>query len=147
MSEARSYPSLFLSRVENLQETSHHSPTSAGTVFPWIVTHRVPIPFLGIDTLGNTPEVKCYNGISVRLRIRSHPSVYPGDSYTLTLSRRHSGDVKKYQQAFLVPLPGNGFRESMNPTILVSFIFLFISTSTPAILGRLSLYTPSAHYE
>jgi hypothetical protein len=35
--------------------------------------------------------------VSVSLRIRSHPSVYSGVSYTLTLSRRCSGDVKKYQ--------------------------------------------------
>jgi hypothetical protein len=40
------------------------------------------------------------------------------------LSRRRSGDVKKYQQAFLVPLLGYGSREITNPTILVSFVFI-----------------------
>jgi hypothetical protein len=54
--------------------------------------------FLGMKPFGILPREKCYNGVFVRLRTRSHPSVYPGDSYTLTLSRRHSGEVKKYQQ-------------------------------------------------
>jgi hypothetical protein len=34
----------------------------------------------------------------VRLQTRSYSQVYPDDSYTLTLSRHHSNDVKKYQQ-------------------------------------------------
>jgi hypothetical protein len=57
-------------------------------------THRSldSIPF------GILPREKCYNGVSVRLRIRSHSSVYPGVSYVLTLTRRNSGEVKKYQQ-------------------------------------------------
>jgi hypothetical protein len=33
----------------------------------------------------------------VRLRIRSHSLVYPGVSYTLTLTQCHAGEVKKYQ--------------------------------------------------
>jgi hypothetical protein len=33
--------------------------------------------FLGFDALWNTPCVKFYNGVSVRLRIHSHPSGVP----------------------------------------------------------------------
>jgi hypothetical protein len=61
--------------------------------------------------------------------------------------RATSGDVKKYQQAFLAPLPGNGCREFTNPTILVSFVFPFLFYLYPVIHGRLSLYTPSARQE
>jgi hypothetical protein len=43
----------------------------------------------------------------------------------LALSGRHIGEVKKYQQAFLASLPGNGCRESTNPTILITFVFCF----------------------
>jgi hypothetical protein len=32
------------------------------------------------------PREKCYNGVFMRLWIRSHPSVYLGDSYMLKLS-------------------------------------------------------------
>jgi hypothetical protein len=51
------------------------SPTVEGS------THRSldSIPF------GILLREKFYNGVSVCLRIRSHPSVYPGVPYTLTL--------------------------------------------------------------
>jgi hypothetical protein len=65
--------------------------------------------FLGFDTLGNTPELKCYNGISMCLWILSYPSVYPGGSYAHARCTT-SGEVKKYQEAFLALLLRNGCR-------------------------------------
>jgi hypothetical protein len=44
--------------------------------------------------------VKCYSGISERLRIVSYPSVYPGESYAHARCAT-SGEVKKYQQYFV----------------------------------------------
>ena len=49
-------------------------------------------------------RVKCYDGISVRLRI---PSTF----------------VKKYQQAFLTPLPANGCRFISEPSSIVYPLF------------------------
>jgi hypothetical protein len=58
--------------------------------------HSIEYCVLGFDTLGNTPEVKCYSGISVRLWILSYPPVYPGGSYAHPRCAT-SGEVKKYQ--------------------------------------------------
>jgi hypothetical protein len=65
---------------------------------------RLPsVPNFGVNTfpwilyLWNSPEVKCYNGISVHLRILSYPSVYLGGSYAQARCAT-SGEVKKYQQ-------------------------------------------------
>jgi hypothetical protein len=57
--------------------------------------------------------VKCYNGVSVRLRIRSHLSVYPGDSYMLTILWRCSGDVKKYQHSINIQLVYSNWRNDV----------------------------------
>jgi hypothetical protein len=53
---------------------------------------------LDLIPFGILPREKCYNGVSVRLRNSSHPSVYPGVSYMVTLTQCHCGEVKKYQQ-------------------------------------------------
>jgi hypothetical protein len=64
----------------------------------------ISLPKLGLCVLGRSSSIegsthrpldsipfgillkeKCYNSVSVRLRIRSHPSLYSGVPYTLTL--------------------------------------------------------------
>ena len=103
------------------------------------------------------------------ITFRKNTGCYMLQQYLRTLAD-YSVNVKKYQQVFLVPLPGNGCRidfESSSSSyifktkkktfsfslvlpssllpIQVSYLFAFlISTSTPTTLGRLSLYTPSA---
>jgi hypothetical protein len=64
---------------------------------------RCPISYLTVlwfDNPWNTPYLgKCYNAISVRLRILSYSLVYPGCSYA-HLTSTVSSDVKKCQHFY-----------------------------------------------
>jgi hypothetical protein len=75
------------------------------------------------------------------------PVSVPGCSLHAHARRTTSGEVKKYQQAFLASLPGTvvkNLRTRLSSYLLFTF---FISTFTHVTPGRLSLYAPSAHYE
>ena len=66
-------------------------------IFPRDKINTIPLEY---------SRVKCYNGISVRLRMNSVTIIYQKYFCAIAGNYIYSNVVKKYQQAFLAPLPG-----------------------------------------
>jgi hypothetical protein len=66
-------------------------------IFPRDKINTIPLEY---------SQVKCYNGISVHLRMNSVTIIYQKYFSGIAENYISSNVVKKYQQAFLAPLPG-----------------------------------------
>ena len=75
----------------------------------------------------------------MRLRIRSHSSVYPGVSYTLTLPRRLVLRLRNANKHFWHRCRGR-LLLTFEPVYPRIYLFLFYSTITPVTLFEISLF-------
>ena len=66
-------------------------------IFPRDKINTIPLEY---------SRVKCYNGISMCSRMNSVTIIYQEYFYAIVGDYISSNVVKKYQQAFLAPLPG-----------------------------------------
>jgi hypothetical protein len=105
--------------------------TSAGILCPWIVIRRTPLTVPRISypleySLGEVLQ-RCIRALADLFTLVS----VSGCSLHAHARHATTGEVKKYQQTLLAPLPGNSCRESTNPTILVSFVLLLFLPLPP----------------